>query len=316
MKKNWVYASNIILNVTKGSYTLAMQISAYHDSELFAQLGTDPKIDAMYADYHPKHLLYKAAYDEWVAQGGLQKGQTLNLKQLLLLLSSVKADAFERAVKDVYDKDSPEFMSLFPYGRKPFQAGKQLDRISAVQALLLAIGTDVSLAALKAVIQTFYTQLDNAYIAQKGSKGKTKTKSTEVELARVEMSEYQFANIGGLIQLYFKTPDLIEPFFDLEGIRNHKQLIYIGSIDKGSMKNIFVHTFAATDMITFTSSQDGLLNLSNSATAASGTKINFIANIPIAIAISSFEVDFKVNRFLNATNFSLTADAQYKLELM
>ena len=197
MKKTWVYVSNVFLNVTKESYVLAMQISTYHDSELFAQLGTSTEIDDMYAAYHPKHLAYKAAYDEWVAQGGLQKGQTLNLTQLLYQLKTSKIEAFETAIKIVYGSTTPQFMALFPQGHKPFYSGKQTERISAVNALILAIGSDAALAGAKATIQAFYTLLNDANIAQKGSKGSTKGKSDALENARVAVCIAQFANLGG-----------------------------------------------------------------------------------------------------------------------
>ena len=93
-------------------------------------------------------------------------------------------------------------------------------------------------------------------------------------------------------------------------------MIYLGSINAGAIKNILVHTFAAGDTITFTSTQDGELTLSNNADTASGTKINCFANTPITIDVSSFGVDFKTNHYLNAVNLNGSVDAQYKLELM
>lgn len=314
MKKVWIYASNVFLNVTNGSYVLAMKISTYHDSELLAKSIGNPAIVTIYAYYHPIHLVFKARYDEWVAQGGLQKGQTLNLNQLLKLLRTSKIDTFEAMVLMVYEKTSPQFVSLFPQGRKPFQSGKQTDRISAVQALIIAIGDDAALADAKVAIETFYTLLDNANTKQKGSKGSMKDKKDELEIARVNMCIAQYSDLADLMKMYAASPILMEKFFDLASIRNHKQNIYTSHLGAGKQENLLVHTFTSGDTFKVESDQNLRIFLSDNPDTLTGDKVVIMANVPAEVNVNSFNVNLETNRYLVVVNLG-DNEAAYKVAL-
>jgi len=295
-----------------------MRISTYPDSELFAQLGTNPVIDAAYAAYHPKHLAYKAKYDEWIAQGGMQKGQSLNLKQLLLLLSQTQVDLWETKIKLVYNKTTPRFTELFPKGHSPFQKGKQTTRIAAVQALVIAIGSDVVLATVKTEVETFYTMLDIANNTQKGSKGKTKGKSNDLENARLAMCVAQFANLGSLINLHAEKPTDLEKYFDLEAIRNHKQLIYTSHLAPDAEETLIEHTFEAGSTITVSVLNNANIRilLSSHKDVYEGNMVEVLANSTKIINVNDFSVDLKTHRYLVIVNLSSSETVSYKVALI
>jgi hypothetical protein len=178
------------------------------------------------------------------------------------------------------------------------------------------MGQDAALTTIKAVVLSFYNLLDNANKAQKGSKGNTKGKSDELEQARIAMCVAQFANLGGLIQLYALTPTTIEPFFDVETIRNHKQLIYTSHLAPNQQENLLVHTFSTGDTFKVLSTQNLRLFLSDSDSVFAGTALEVPANTLTTINVNDFMVNLATNRYLLVVNQSGALEAEFKVELL
>ena len=204
----WFYLINPIINATDGNYHKALKISTYHDGALFAGIA-DPFIAAIYATYHPIHLAYVAAFNAWEAQGGAKEGETLNLTQLLKLLSNTKIVNWDIDIMPIYKPNTPKYKALLPNGHAPFQKGKQDDRIESVKALSIAMGTDPLLATIKADVVLTYNQLSHANTDQKGSKSQTGTLSDKVEEARVNMSVAQYSDLGSFIAEYAANTDVV-----------------------------------------------------------------------------------------------------------
>ena len=246
--KTWMFLRNPFLHVTDGSFLSAMGISNYHDSALSAAKA-DPFFLVMYNLYHPLHVAYKTVYDIWISQGGKQQARTLNITQLLDLLANTKIRNWDIFIQNLYAVNSPAYKELLPNHRKPFQNGKQVERIHALQGLINSIGSNEALATLKAEIVTFYNLLDAAHSGQKESKSTTKNMSGGLESARVAICVGQFANLGGLIQKYAATPDIIEQYFDVQAIRRSQQVIFTGQLKAGEVYTIVKHTFGETDEV-------------------------------------------------------------------
>ena len=101
MKRIWIYLDNPMLTATDNSFRMAVRISQWHDSALHAAIA-DPFIAALYAIEHPIHLALIAAYDAFIAQEGLQQGETLNLRQLLRLEANSKINAWAAGIQRTY----------------------------------------------------------------------------------------------------------------------------------------------------------------------------------------------------------------------
>ncbi|MBK5286222.1 MAG: hypothetical protein JJE25_12555 [Bacteroidia bacterium] len=246
MKRPWIFLINPILVATENSYRMAVRISTYHDSALLAA-SADPFFLALYNLYHPLHLQLVKDYDNWHTQMGLQEGESLNVNQLLRLESNTKIKQWDVAIQNVYAQGTPKYMSLLPNHRTPFQQGTQNDRIQAVHSLSNAIGTDLALAAVKADVDAFYTQINNALTAQKGAIAVTKTLSDAVDASRIAMCIQQYANLGSLINKYAAVPSDANQYFDEEGIRNAQQVMFTGHVKPQHTHTIVKHTFAAAD---------------------------------------------------------------------
>ena len=246
--KTWNYLQDPFLVATEHSFRTALNISIHHDNALSTN-KSDPFILGLYNSYHPLHLVYKTSYEDWTTHGGTQQGETLNLSQLLQLLSNTKIQDWDIKIQNVYARQTPEYKKLLPSNRQPFQHGMQTERIYAVQSLSKAIGTNEKLTALKTDIDNFYTQLDTAMNAQKGSKNTTKGMSYGLENARIAMCTGMYADLGALIQKFAATPGAIEQYFDLQTIRKSQQVLFTGHIKAGEVYTIVKHTFGQDDEI-------------------------------------------------------------------
>ena len=151
--RTWSYLVNPILNATEDSMLIALKLSTYHDNALNTA-KSDPFILPLYNIYHPFHVALKAAYDAANTQQALKKGETLNTKQLLKLLSSTKIQQWDIKIQNAYPQSSVQYKKLLPNRRVPFQTGEQIERIRSVQSLSQAIGADKALVNLKAEIDS------------------------------------------------------------------------------------------------------------------------------------------------------------------
>ena len=122
---------------------------------------------------------YDDAYTIWLSQQGATKGQTQSLNDLLDQLRSEQIENWDLAIQNVYRQKTPQYIALLPRHRTPFQTGSQQQRITAVAALSMAIGTDAALQTLKADVDEFYDALITASNSQKGSKSTKSGSSTD-----------------------------------------------------------------------------------------------------------------------------------------
>lgn len=137
METTWKYLLNQFLVSTRNNFKKTLKLSNYHDAMLKGTMDATPSdFDwaMLYNRYHPLHLAYTDAYTKWKNAGGTQQGQTLNMEQLLALLTT-KVNNWDVQVQNVFDKTTPEYKSIFPDGRKPFNSGAINTRIIAVQNL-------------------------------------------------------------------------------------------------------------------------------------------------------------------------------------
>ncbi len=249
MKKSWIFIINPFLTATNGSYPNAYQISVFHLTALNAA-KTDPFFAALLATYQPIHDAFVAAYNQWTLQAGLQLGQTETIKQLFKDLN-VNIKTWDVAIQNVYPDSTPTYKGLLPHKRVPFQSGTQNERLTAIQNLIDAIGSDANLSKLKTTIITFQTTIMAAMGSQKTALQKTGLDSDDVEANRIAMCIAQYANLGAMIQQFATTPEVIEPYFDLKNIRQEIQTVFTKELKPSEVYFIAKRSFKAADVIEF-----------------------------------------------------------------
>lgn len=240
--------NNPMLTATEKSYKKALKISKYHDNALSADKA-DPFILALYNTFHVLHLNLNTAIEDWDLQGDQQQGTTSALNQIIEVLSDSKIREWDIIIQGKYNINTPEYKTLLPNHRVPFQNGTQLERLRAVSVLSEALGMYSDLDELKSSVDVFTSRFKTAYDNQKEHMNVKTRKSETVENARVAMCIGQYANMGGLIQKYAANPEKILRYFDMSVLGNNIQTEFTGKLKPQQVYTIAKHTFHETDEI-------------------------------------------------------------------
>ena len=312
----WVFLTNFALAASEGSFINAYRISQFHDAALAARIA-DPYFKAIYDIYHPIHVAFETAYNNWKAQGGMQQGLTLNLTQLLAL-EVKKIKNWDIAIQAVYDDTTKEYRTLLPNNRIPFQRGTQIGRITAVSVLEQNLANYPSLAKVHDEVLDFVKQINTVLDSQKAALSQTNNTSAAVEAARVKMCVEQFKNYGTLVVKYAETPSLIGDFFDQEHIRNHTQVVFTGIIKALRNKFIVKYTYAAGDEVYLENVGDFpitfYLSSSKDAVAAPALSITIDPNSHKVVTADKLG-NIATDAFLHVFNPS-SSESKYDVEIL
>ncbi|MCG3165187.1 MAG: hypothetical protein POELPBGB_00949 [Bacteroidia bacterium] len=333
MNLTWHYLVNQFLNATKENYKKALKLSNYHDAYLFRMMTEnpgDPDWTTLYNRYHPFHLAFVSEYNKWKAAGGVQKGQTLNLDQYLVLLVS-KINKWDAQIQSVtgFEKGTVNYLTIFPQGYKPYNSGAKTARANSVSTLseiLIPFAlANPAIATIKAEVDTFASSIDTARDTQESAKGGTKQKSEEVENKRVITMTEQYRDLGFLINKSAEDPERIAPFFELQVLRSHDQVLFTGTLDANENEAVLTHSFVADDELEFEITTTETVPASTQVafylgSTAGGTDSNpvFVGvnQAKLKIQAAAFNVsDYGTHRFLTAVNNS-TFELHYKVELL
>lgn len=288
--KTWSFLSNPFHYPMVSNYKKALEISTFTDAALNSRTS-DSFFLAQYNLYHPIHQTLFVDYTNWKAQGGTQKGNTLSFDQLLELLSPTKINGWDLQVCNTYLPKTPQYTAIFPKGHKAFQQGSKIERMAAVGQLYTTLGAYPALATTRSDVNNFSTMLLNAHQTQEGSKSQTGTTKSTVVSAIENSSLALYAFLGLCINKYASNPSLIEPLFDLQTLRQHKQLIFTGTLTDNECEIIMEHTFEATDELR--------LESGNTTTTYSLVQVG----LPTAKTIAPLQVTVSPN-----TSVVITAD--------
>jgi hypothetical protein len=301
--KIWNFLSNTFALIGKKSFAKALKISTYHLAQLDLRKA-DPFILPMYTSYKVVHNNLDAAYNRWKMQGGVQKGSTLSVKQLLKLLVDDKLVRWEYAIMGLHLPGTPNFVSLFPKGRSSFNSGTIDARINAVGQLGAALEGITELATTKTDVDDFFVQITNARSVQLGQKGGTESKSGELENAVEAAMVAMYGNLGLLMNHYKTDVKQIEAYFDLPTIRYQEQTVYKKMVATEGVVSIVENTFTETDKVHIINDGEVTLGFYLAATADAP------APEPMPLVISSHQdrvlyvstLGSLSNRFLKASN--------------
>ncbi len=228
---------------TRNSYTNATHIFKQHVDSLFVDSTTSPIALTCYNRAKPKYDLYQASYSTRSSQSNTQGGKVQTMKVTLKGMP-LHVDDWEAKIKVVYPVNTEKYKILFSQGKAPFNSGTQQKRVDAVETLLVNIGTDVSLTAVKIIIQTFYDAMLVSYNLKDISKATTKTESKATEVTRINMCNVMEGNYGLLLDAYQEEPTLASKYFDEAYMSNTLQMIFNMKVKKFSTKNGLKRTFA------------------------------------------------------------------------
>lgn len=317
MHKPWSFIQNVFEIATAGSYRLALRVSRIHFNALNAG-SSDAFVLALFNTYKTFHLTYLSKYSAWKSQEALQVSLTLALQDLFTQLRNTYINAWDAAIAVVYAKGTTRYKALLPYGHGPFQSGSQEDIIDAIQTLITTIGTDADLADVKNDVVAFELLITNAINAQKTAITTTKTKSNELETARINMCDAQYADLGSLMTHFASNRSVIGDYFDLLTIRNIMQMVFQGHVKKQDIHNVVERTVAATDEIMLENDGETELRFywSNKKDGAIGTTFVTVAAGASATVPASDMGDVSTKHFLMVYNPDLVNKGAFTIEFI
>jgi len=245
--KQWPWISNPFIIVLRGSMKRALKVSTYTFNRLYA-LKTDPVYGPMYTEYAPIHQAFSQIYTVWKNSGGLQKGSTLSVNQLLDLLSSTKLHKWGFAVEGIYARNTPDYVAIFPQGHQPFHNGNEVAvRLQAIDTLATALKTKTPLATTYTEVNAFNDQIGAAYKSQQGSMGTKDATSASVMAAGLTAMQGLFKVMSDANSANATDPSQTGTILDLVTLRNHDQVLFTGVLAANEIETIAHHTFVADD---------------------------------------------------------------------
>jgi hypothetical protein len=305
MESPWSFTINMFAIATRDSYAKAYRLSNYHDAALAKLIATNHALQVSYDRYHPLHEAFTDKYNKLSSASGMQKGQSLNVKQQLKLALE-KLELWDITIQLIHRKKSPRYKELFPGGHKPFRRGGLDSRINAFDVLSRSIGNEIALATLKAEIDASYQLLDNARDTQESAKGTRKQRSGNLKTTCRDIMNMQYRNACWISDNFFDTrATLCNALFDLQTLRDKRQRHFTATLKPHSTKPVLVRTFTPTDLLQLKLDSQGTVSF-YLATTRGGINSNPLTlhnKEDKEIILTDFGVsDYSKHRFLTVVN--------------
>jgi hypothetical protein len=213
VKKIWRSVSNIFDSCTRNSLRKMNAIGGDHFLKLDANKA-DAVIAVIYNSFKTVWQAFDAKYTEYKAAIADAQGTNQQLINLWKLASSKKYDAWDTAVKNVYEINSDEHKAFFPNGHEPFRNGTYEERFSNIKAFHKQLDDDGATAAAAQLVKDFMTEYETVFALNTAKHQLIKKLSAEAKKLRLDVAREMFANLGYLNWKYPDNPDLVESYFD------------------------------------------------------------------------------------------------------
>jgi hypothetical protein len=317
MTRPYSFFVNPFLTLLERSRTQALQASKYTRNQLFSRKA-DPFFGPLYTMFDPLNEAFENEDAALIAQIGTQKGSTSLLDELLIQLSSDKIDLWDIAVQVVYRKGTPEYIAIFPKGRKPFQQGKKNDRIAAVSALYLSLAGIVPLATTRTDVDDFYQTINDARNKQTGEIGDTGTDSDDLTTTAETAMNALYKILGSCIAQFPETPLSIEPLFDMSVLRDSEQTEFTRTLAPSATEFIVKRTKEPTDTIRLKVNTNRAVKFFMAIEKNDTNPVTFIIVNGLSEVIVTFSQlgDVPAAKYLKAINTDDASDANVEVELL
>lgn len=218
---DWSSIQNQFYNATKDSYKKFNVLSTDHLSKLKNGMAVYPICTSLYNRYEPLHTAFTKTINEWQNANNFYQGATAKVDTVQDDLSK-QIGIWDVKIMNVYYMDTPEYITLLPNGRAPFQTGGREQRIAAVETLATALANYPLLANVQQIVDAFAIDYKKKRDEQQQLEQSIPIKSKAVSDAHFAASDMMNRNLGLLIDA-FGTDYIITSFFELDIVRNINQ---------------------------------------------------------------------------------------------
>jgi hypothetical protein len=304
--------------VTKDNFKLMNTLEGKHYSKIKSEAG-DPDFDAMILFFDPYHTAWVNGYGGWKSASNSSQGKTIELREMFATLTNINMPKWEITIYGFYPEGSARATALLPHKRTPFISGAQYDRITALSTLVTTIGSDANLAAMKADIIAFHADILKCYTENQGSKKTVSDLSDDLEPIRIATAQAMFANEGMLMKKFYKTPEKVDNYFDVQSMRQAAKIpgddgglnvpllpaqILLLDIQFKGTEVWQVENLGDKDACVFFSDRDDVTEIPDA------WKYVITNELPIEIDLSSIPKD---KRFVYAANLSSEDDGELNI---
>jgi len=241
---------NIFRRAMKVSTSYSLQISQFVRDMLFANQAVDARIAALYTYYNPLNIALAAIAARRDADKILKVAAT---QQVVTTVAGMKIAVrrWVRKIIMVYEEGSPRYDELLIGGRKGFYSGSRASRLLRINALVIAIGTDASLADLKLDVQAYADVMEGKTQTQTSKKGSVDTDITAMKNAVDAAAEGVWYCFHGLMMVFISTPKKALAYFPMELIyKATHEKTYSLQVPKREKRKICMRRFKPGDTVT------------------------------------------------------------------
>jgi len=244
----WSKTINFFLAIVLRTKVGAKAIFDALDANLHAA-DADADIMELYLIFHPLCVDMDAKYLVWDSLKSSNLSNTLGVKDLLAELSSTKIRIWDNDIQRIYDITTTRYKALLPHRRTPFQEGKASLKVAAIANLLVAIGSDASLATTKTDVLAFQLQLNTAIATSSSQNTSIGTATTDLQASIIEGAAGMMCVYGGLIKKYYKTLIVVNDFFPVALMKKIMQTDFTATLKKLLPKKLFKRKLEATQYL-------------------------------------------------------------------
>ena len=221
----WNRTVNFFIYPIQQSYVGGKKIIDYTDTALLAGIA-DPAILSLHTTFHLLWAQHDLDYAAWTVLKSANPGKTFGVMQLIDQLTSTDARKWDKKIQDVYDIDTTQYKTLMPKHRIPFQTGTVASRVLAINTLIAAIGSDASLATVKASIVSFITLLNTAIGKQGGQTSNIDTAIIALDASALAAAQGMFFVYASLLAKFHLTPTSVDAYFDISELHSTLQMVF------------------------------------------------------------------------------------------
>jgi hypothetical protein len=228
-------------------------------------------------------------------------------------------NAYDASIQTHYAKKTTRYKALFPHAHKPFLNGTTADRISALNSLVTAIGTDAALASVKAAIVLYESNLNTALGNKSSSKQTTGNTSDAVETARVNMVASMLSSYGKMLDHFNTNPQVAAKYFDEHNLRNTLQVDFRNNHQPVlSIHHIVKRGFENSVQIEVENNGNDHLQVYLSDQPNGAVATIFVDAPPHTTAMHPINEfgDYNLNHFLNIYNPSATELGSWAIHIL
>ncbi len=221
MKLAWSFLLNVFLSVTRKSFKRMLSIATHHYAALDSKKG-DPFFKKLFDRFKPIYEDFLQKYNNWTVAQGLSMGETSRFSEYFDEFVE-KLLGWDVKIQNFFLKNTSDYKTIFPKGKSVFYHGTFEQRIDQLLALSERLGDYTVLDSLQTEIFDYYTLVHTELINHQNKQTSIKTSSKELEIARIEVGQMMYGNLGLLMDNFRINTDLISSYFPLDLIRQKKK---------------------------------------------------------------------------------------------